>query len=71
MSVVVETPYGRIRQVNRDGELTWLLKCPGCGEWGALDDDQFHGRVSVDHAADGCVGAYHETHDFAAHSNQA
>ena len=65
MSIIVETKFGRLRAVNRDGSRTWLLECPGCGEWGALDDDQLHGRVSVDHAADGCKGGYHETHDFA------
>jgi hypothetical protein len=43
----------------------FLLECPGCGEWGQLDDDQMNGRVSVDHASMGCPGKYHETHDFA------
>lgn len=38
-----------------------LLKCPGCGEWGALDDDQYDGRISVATEPD-C--SYHETHDF-------
>lgn len=62
----VETPYGRLRAASTDGgPRTWLLKCPGCGGWGPLDDDQLHGRVSVDHATDGCPGRYHETHDFA------
>jgi hypothetical protein len=31
-----------------------------------MDDDQAHGRISVDHASMGCPGGYHETHDFAA-----
>lgn len=66
MSVIVETEFGRLRRVIRDGEPTWLLECPGCGQWGGLDDDQLHGQVSVDHAAMGCSGGYHETHDFAA-----
>ncbi len=65
MSVIVETEFGRFRHVIRDGGRTWLLECPGCGQWATLDDDQFHGRVSVDHAADGCPGGYHETHDYA------
>lgn len=51
----------------RDGEEVVQLRCPGCGVWGDLDDDQLHGRVSVDHAADGCPGGFHETHDFSAH----
>jgi hypothetical protein len=55
-----------LRRQKRDGELVWLLLCPGCGVWGTLDDDQFHGRISTDHATDGCTGGYHETHDFAA-----
>jgi hypothetical protein len=67
VSHIVETPFGRLRRVTRDGEKTWLLQCPGCDQWGGLDDDQLHGRVSVDHAAMGCPGGYHETHDFAAH----
>lgn len=65
MSHIVTTPHGRLRKVTRDGELAWLLECPGCGQWGGLDDDQLHGRISVDHAAMGCPGGYHETHDFA------
>lgn len=58
-----------LRNVTRDGELTWLLCCPGCGEWGEVDDDQFHGRVSIDHTGQGprhdC--GFHETHDIAAY----
>lgn len=66
VSIFVATPLGRFRRVTRDGELTWLLECPGCGTWASLDDDQWHGRVSVDHASMGCAGGYHETHDYAA-----
>jgi hypothetical protein len=72
MPIVIETPLGRFRMVNpRDAmrgnrEDAWLLECPGCGQWAYLDDDQWHGRVSVDHAADGCPGGYHETHDYSA-----
>jgi hypothetical protein len=29
-----------------------LFECPGCKQWAYLDDDQWHGRVSVDHATD-------------------
>jgi hypothetical protein len=64
LSQVYETEHGALRRI-ADGE-RWLLCCPGCGGWGPLDDDMFHGRVSVDHATDGCPGGYHETHDFAA-----
>lgn len=66
MSIVIEGDLTDYRAVLRDGEPGWLWRCPGCGAWGSLDDDQWHGRVSVDHAADGCEGGYHETHDFAA-----
>lgn len=58
-----ETKFGTMMLVFRDGEPVMKLKCPGCGGWGDLDDDQFHGRVSVDHTGEGCT--YHETHDFA------
>jgi len=69
--VVASTEFGELRRVTRDGEPGVLLKCPGCGQWGGLDDDQLHGRVSVDHAAMGCPGGYHETHDFAAAAERA
>lgn len=64
MTTFAQTEYGEVQRVTVDGELTLILLCPGCGERGELDDDQAHGRVSVDHAADGCPGGYHETHDF-------
>lgn len=39
---------------------TWTAKCPGCGVIAVLDEDQFHGRVSLD-----CPRCpYHETHDL-------
>lgn len=66
MSRIVTTDLGRFRAVSRDGETAWLFECPGCGTWATLDDDQWIGRVSVDHAADGCTGGYHETHNFQA-----
>lgn len=65
MSLIVSTEFGRLRRVVRDGRTTWLLECPGCAEWGELDEDQLFGDVSVNHAADGCRGGYHETHNFA------
>ncbi len=54
---------GALRQVVRDGVPLWQLRCPMCDAWADVDDDQLHGRVSVDHSDVGC--AYHETHDFA------
>lgn len=70
-----DTPFGQLelRYPNEDGHLDegrvfrFALKCPGCGRWGEIDEDQIRGRVSVDHGADGCPGGYHETHNFAAH----
>jgi hypothetical protein len=64
LSVVANTRLGVIRRAARDGRPVFLLECPGCGQFGELDDDQWHGRVSVDHASQGCPGLYHETHDF-------
>lgn len=67
MSVIVETELGRFNKVaGPETEFTdrWLFECPGCGTWAHLDDDQWHGRVSVDHASMGCERGYHETHDY-------
>lgn len=67
MSTFVRTKVGVVMRVQGNHGLRGLLlACPGCSEWIPLSDDQAHGRVSVDHAADGCVGGYHETHDFSA-----
>lgn len=70
MSRIVSTDLGRFNLVKTqdDGQPadTWLFECPGCGTWAYLDDDQWHGRVSVDHASMGCAGGYHETHDYSA-----
>lgn len=52
-----------LRYVLRDGEQVPKLRCPNCGKWGTLDDDQLHGRVSILH--DSC--GFHETLDFSRH----
>lgn len=44
------------------GAAAWFLRCPGCGRLGVIDEDQFHGRVSVDCFDEACP--FHETHDF-------
>lgn len=49
-----------MRDVTIDGKPTVKLRCPKCGVWGEIDDDQYEGRVSVYH--DGCD--FHETHNF-------
>ncbi len=68
MSQIVITKLGRFRRVNT-GEPnhpdTWLWECP-CGQWAYLDEDQWAGRMSVDHASEGCSKNYHETHNFGA-----
>jgi len=52
-----------LKPVFRDGELLAKLQCPVCEEWGSLDDDQFHGRVSVKcEATPGCT--FHEVVNF-------
>ncbi len=64
-------------QVIRDGQPTRLLRCPVCGVWGEIDDDQFAGRISVEHSIgpddlhpdaphgeSGCT--FHETIDIVA-----
>lgn len=67
MSQIVTTQVGRFRHVNTgDDHDAWLFECPGCGQWAYLDADQWAGRVSVDHASDGCKGGYHETHNYGA-----
>lgn len=43
-----------------DGKPNVSFKCPSCGSWGDIDDDQFNGRVSVWHGPDSkCT--FHET----------
>ena len=58
-----EVTFGKfvIRHVTRDGAPVIKLRCPSCGVFADMDDDQYRGRVSVD-----CeCGAFHETHNFA------
>lgn len=55
-----------LRYVTRDGARVLQLRCPGCARWGDIDDDQLHGRVSVEHNVDDGGCGWHETHDFTA-----
>ena len=57
-------PEGRLRKVISDGEEVVKLQCPQCGHWGEIDEDQLHGRVSVDHTDDP-VCTFHETRNWA------
>lgn len=52
----------RLRSVRRDDGITWQLRCPECHHWADVDDDQLHGRVSIDHTDTGCT--FHATHDL-------
>lgn len=66
MSQIVVTRVGRFRRVHTGDPAhpdIWLWECP-CGQWAYLDDDQWAGRVSVDHTSNGCPKVYHETHEF-------
>jgi len=63
----VHTEFGRFRQVASEHfPLTerFMFECPGCGEWGYLNEEQWEGRSFVDHAYSGCKGGYDEAHDF-------
>ena len=46
-----------------------LLVYPKCGEWGLIDDDQLHGRVSVICPNAACD--FHETRDWTSPENRA
>jgi hypothetical protein len=60
---VPSLPDLEVRRVQRNGELVLQLRCPGCGTWADLDDDQVHGRVNIEcDAGTGC--AFHETIDL-------
>lgn len=64
---IIETPLGRFKLAgpgNSNFEDQWIFECPGCGRWAYLDIDQWTGKTSVDHAADGCPGQYHETYNY-------
>jgi len=50
----------KIKEVMLDGHLVRKVRCPKCGVWGVIDDDQFHGRVSIL-----CECGFHETVDLA------
>ena len=43
-----------------DGRIIVRLRCPGCGVWGLVDEDQLSGRVSL--ACPNC--SFHETHNL-------
>lgn len=62
--MIVETDMGRFRLV---WGLQWpslLFECPGCDDWLPITADMLAGAISIDHAADGCKGGYHQTVDL-------
>lgn len=59
---------GKTRYVLRDGEIQWQFRCPlHAPGWGDIDDDQLHGRVSIQCFEDGCT--FHETRNVAEELN--
>ena len=54
--------HPEIRSISLDGKLTPNVRCPKCGVWASIDDDQFYGRVSIDCMTPDCT--YQETHNF-------
>lgn len=61
-------PKGELHRVTRDGHAIWELRCPQCGHWGEIDEDQLHGRVSTDHTHSDTNGnpicTFHETRNW-------
>ena len=49
-----------VKEVILDDKLVRKVCCPKCGIWGIIDDDQFHGRVSIL-----CECGFHETINLA------
>jgi predicted RNA-binding Zn-ribbon protein involved in translation (DUF1610 family) len=45
----------RAMGVTGSGEQLWKFRCPDCGKWAYIDDDQLCGRVSIDHTGEGCT----------------
>lgn len=62
--MIPPVPEGRLRQVLSDGEPVWKLQCPQCGRWGGVDEDQLHGRSSVDHTDPIIPCTFHETRNW-------
>lgn len=49
----------KLRRRLRDGAIIYEGRCPKCGWWEALDDDQLAGRVSSECSNPNCD--FHET----------
>jgi len=48
-----------VKDVTLDGEPRKKFKCPGCGIWGFIDDEQYRGKVSIQ-----CECGFHKTIDL-------
>jgi len=48
-----------LKLASLDNVPTWTVRCPQCGRWSYLADDQFHGRLPVL-----CQCGFYETHDL-------
>lgn len=55
--------WKHVTRIDGERHLSVLkAQCPCCGQWADIDEDQFHGRVSMLCATAGC--SFHETHDL-------
>jgi len=48
-----------IKKVVRDEKEVLKLRCPKCEKWGDIDNEQYHGQISIL-----CDCGYHETLDL-------
>jgi len=64
MSEIVKSALGRFRRVADADKKWWLWECPVCKRWGGLSEQQWEGKVSVDHSKMHADCTYHETHEF-------
>lgn len=81
-AAIIETRLGRFRHLAVESstlgaaprQFSWEFECPVCKIWGSIDNEQLHGKISVDHSGQRYrdIGGvwrtctYHETHDFSA-----
>ena len=49
----------RVKQVILENNLMWKFRCPVCGTWLYIDDDQYNGRVEIR-----CGCRFYETIDL-------
>lgn len=54
----------KVKDAENGREPRATIMCPSCKGVGTIDDDQYHGRISI-----WCDCGYHETHNLAEVSN--